>query len=284
MKIKPAFFVILILCIAGASQQLEFPDNDFSPGWVKDAKPLKFIQQDLYNYINGGSELFLEFGFDVLHVQKYHKGEDELAVEAYRMKSPEAALGIYLMKCGKETPIPELTTRNTGDRYQFMILKGEYFILVNNYTAKESLLAVMVKLANRTIDSITERKTTDFFSILPEKDLIEGSERLIRGPYSLQSIYTLGQGDILLLNKKIFAVAADYKDKDGELTTRIMIKYPDIPYAKKAYVNLLTNLDPYLNVIEEKEYYFSFRDYQQKIGIVSLDKNILRVHVNISEK
>ncbi len=284
MKIRPAFFVILILCLGGVSQQLEFPDNDFCPGWLKDGKPLKFIQQDLYNYINGGSELFLEFGFEILHVQKYHKGKDELAVEAYRMKSPEAALGIYLMKCGKETPIPELTTRNTGDRYQFMILKGEYFILINNYTAKESFLVVMVELANRTIDTISERKTADFFSILPEKDLIKGSERLIRGPYSLQSIYTLGQGDILLLNKKIFAVAADYKGKDGEITTRIMIKYPDIPYAKKAYTNLLTNLDSYLNVIEEKDYYFSFRDYQQKIGIVSIDKNILHVHVNISEK
>jgi hypothetical protein len=284
MKAKPAFFAILILCLASASQQLEFPDNDFFPGWLKDGKPLKFIQQDLYNYINGGSELFLEFGFDVLHVQKYYRGEDELAVEAYRMQSPEAALGIYLMKCGKETPIPELTTRNTGDRYQFMILKGEYFILINNYTAKESLLAVMVELANRTIDSIAERKTADFFSILPEKDLIKGSERLIRGLYSLQSIYTLGQGDILLLNKKIFAVAADYKGKDGEISSRIMIKYPDISYAKKAYAHILANLDPYLNVIEEKDKYFSFRDYQQKIGIISLDKNILQVHVNISEK
>jgi hypothetical protein len=284
MKIISTLFIILFLCLGCLSQELEIPGDGFSPGWMKDGKALKFIQQDLYNYIDGGSELFLEFGFNVFYVQRYHKGEDELAVEAYQMESPEAALGIYVMKCGKETPIAEISSRNTGDRYQIMILKGNYFIIVNNYSAKESLLPVMVKLANKTMDKITEKKPADLFSILPEEGLIKGSERLIRGPYALQSIYTFGQGDILLLNRKIFGTAADYKDKNGEVSTRILIQYPDIPYAKKAYAHLLANLDTYLALIEEKDNFFSFKDFQQKIGIVTLDKNLLQIHINISEK
>lgn len=277
MKIKTIIIVFLLLSFHLPNQQLELPGDDFVDGWKKNGPLRQFTGSALYNYINGGSELFLEFGFKELLLQKYRKGEDELSIEAYQMESPESALGIYLMKCGKETPIPEISIRNTGDRYQFIMVKGDYFVLVNNFTAKESLLPVMTKLANITINRIIDKKPAELFSILPKQHLIKGSELLIRGPYSLQSIYTFGQGDILLLRKKIFGVAGDYKDKKGEIYTMIIIKYPDEAYAKKALNHLFSNLDPYLKILCKDNNGFTFKDYQKKIGIVSLKNNILHI-------
>jgi len=282
MKIKAIFIVFLLISLHPLKQQLELPEDHFINGWKKFGPQRQFAGSALYNYINGGSEIFLEFGFEELVLQKYRKGEDELSIEVYRMKSPEAALGIYLMKCGKETPISEVSARNTGDRYQIMTVKGNYFILTNNYTAKESYLTVMVELANTGIKGIAEKKTADLFSILPKEHLIEGSEFLIRGPYSLQSIFTFGKGDILLLKKKIFGVAGDYQDEKGETYTRIIIKYPDKAYAQQAYKHLLSNLDSYIKILNQDNNDFSFKDYQEKIGIVTLEKNTLHIKLNLT--
>ena len=45
-----------------------------------------------------------------------------------------------------------------------------------------------------------------------------GSGLLLRGPYSLQAVYTLGDDDVLLLAGRIFAAAAAYRDESGRNT------------------------------------------------------------------
>lgn len=82
------------------------PSESAAPGWKKVENLRVFSREDLYGYIDGGAELFLELGFDQLTLQKYRNGASEFAVEIYRMTDPAAATGIYLMKCGKETRDP----------------------------------------------------------------------------------------------------------------------------------------------------------------------------------
>jgi hypothetical protein len=116
--------------------------------------------------------------------------------------------------------------------------------------------------------------------LLPEKNKVPGSERLLRGPYSLQTLGTIGEGDVLLLGGKIFAVSADYKDGSGGAHTEIMVRYPDAKYAAKAYSHLLSNLDPLLQVIEKKDNTFSFKDQAGKFGAASLDGDLLTIKLN----
>ena len=233
----------------------------------------------------------LEFGFENLRLQKYQKDQsnsDEIVIEIYRMDIPESALGIYLLKCGKETPIPGITVRNTGDYNQIMFLKKNYFLIINNFTGKSSLLPVMVLLAGETLKRLPGEKDTDFshlFSLLPLENRVSGSELLIRGYYSLQSIYTLGEGDILLLKNKIFGITAEYKDKNGGAYNRLVVRYPDEAYARQAFNHLRANLDSYIQVLENesRENGFSFKDYRGKYGRVSLEKQTITIEFNLTD-
>ncbi len=276
------FFIILgaIVCPAAA---LEVPGDNFVPGWLARGPLLTFDGQGLYGHIDGGAELFLEFGFKILSIQHFihPKNGGEIALEAYGMESPEAALGIYLMKCGKETPLDGIGARHTGDARQIMALKGSYFLLVNNLGGGENLLPVMIRLMNGVMKSITDKRPMDHFSLLPAANRIGGSERLIRGMYSLQSLYTLGEEDILLLDGKIFGAAADYKDPGSTAYTQIMIRYPDAAYARRAFTHLLSNLDPYLEIRQQKAGFFSFKDYQPKFGTATLNNDTLTIQVNL---
>src|SRR5512135_601814 len=96
------------------------PADNAVAGWKRSEAVRVFGGADLYGYIDGGAELFLEFGFDRLTLQKFRSGKNELAVEIYRMADPVAATGVYLMKCGKATRDPSFAARHTINRHQLM--------------------------------------------------------------------------------------------------------------------------------------------------------------------
>ena len=274
----------LLLCAAGllpAFQKAVLPDNLIS-GWAKAGPPTEFQGGNLFDYIDGGAEIFLEFGFDSLLVQDYKKGNSEIVLELYQMESPGSALGIYLMKCGAETPIKGVPARNSSDKTQFTILKGCSFIHINNLDGSESFLPVMVDLARGLLKSIPPGEPVALFNSLPQEGRIPGSERLLRGPYALQSLFTFGEGDILELKGKIFAVAADFRDQDGEPSTRIVVPYPDELRAAAAFQNLLDKLDPYLKVISKRDLGFVFEDYRHKIGTVERNGSVLEIRLNLN--
>ncbi len=279
-----ALICLLLLPLMAAGEDSLIPGNGFYPGWEKSEEVLTFVKNDLYGHIDGGAELFHEFGFDKLLVQRYDKSGTEIDLEVYVMSSPESALGIYLMKCGREVPVEGLAARNTGNNNQFMIVKNRYFILVNSFKSDPAFLPVMKALAEKTLSFIPKGEPVTLLSQLPKDRLLAGSQRLIRGQFALQPIFTLGDGDILQLGGEIFALVADYAGGDDSIYTRIIVPYPDRKTAQAAYGYLVDNLDSYLTVLSKRGSGFAFEDYRKKYGLVSLNDTVLDIKVNLSAR
>ena len=260
------------------------PKNDFVAGWTQSESLLRFEAGNLYSRIDGGAELFLEFGFKELLVQDYSKGDGEISLEIYRMESPEAALGIYLAKCGEETHIEGIAARNTGNRYQFIIAKGSCFIQIDNFSGDSTYIPVMIELAKQSLTAIPEGNPVTLLDNLPKTNLVHGSERIIRGPYGLQAIFTFGKGDVLQLDGKVYGVVGDYSSDSSVAFTRIVISYPNTKKAASAYENLLINLDSYLKVLNNWESGFVFEDYRNKFGIVEITGQTIEIRINLLKK
>ncbi len=258
------------------------PANEFRPGWKKSAPLRAFISQDLFNHIDGGAELFLEFGFARLLVQSYGNGSSELTAAVYEMESASAALGIYLMKMGKETPFREISARNSSEDAQLTILKGRYFIQIDNFSDKPAPRGAAVSLAEALLAHIPDEKPEPFLDRLPADNRVPGSERLIRGPYGLQPYFTFGEGDILQLNGKIFAALAEYTAADGSKYNRLIVPYADSAAAAVALEFLRANLDPYLKIVETEAAGFSFVDFQEKYGKIALAGNVQDIRFKMS--
>jgi len=321
MKSSGTTFFALTLILLGAPgasiAEVTFPTDNHVPGWTKSERVLRFVKTNLFDYIDGGAELFLEFGFDTLSVQRYRKErvantrtantrnaaearraadaaaggsaateeqEDEIAVEVYQMESADAALGIYLNKCGKETPIPGLKARSTGDRYQFTVVKGAFFLQVNNFGGLARNISVMKALTNKVLESIPYGAPSTLLDRLPKKNLVRGSGLIIRGPYSLQPIFTFGTGDVLQLGGRVFGVLGDYVGENGDVYSRILILYPGEAAGQAAFENLINNLDPYLEIRHRTDKGFSFKDYREKFGVVKLQNEIMEIDINLPEE
>ncbi|PJB81482.1 MAG: hypothetical protein CO090_03180 [Acidobacteria bacterium CG_4_9_14_3_um_filter_49_7] len=238
-----------------------------------------YSAENLYGYIDGGAELFLEFGFKELKTVHLTRGKAQLSVEMYQMTEIMSALGIYLAKCSPETPMDGVVPRNSGDRYQLAVVRGCWFIFINNFDGNRSHLQQMRQLANQLAAQIPD-KLMAWPCPLDRKRLVKGSVRLARGPVALQSVYTLGEGDILQLNRQNWAMVADYRSK-GKTETLVLAVYADEPFARKVFSSLLKNLDPYLKVIRSNETAFIFQDYAGEYGIASIHGRILDIRLHV---
>jgi len=282
-SLKSMLRILLISFILALSSSsvagIDLPGNDVSPGWVKSGSLLRFPKDDLFNHINGGAELFLEFGFVELQMQHYQNGNQEIVLEVYRMDSPEAALGIYLMKCGQETPLPEISARNSGSSFQVIFVKGNFFVQLNNFEGNDALIPVLVALAQAILSNIPETPSVDLFQHLPELNRVPGSELIIRGMYGLQPIFTFGEGDILQFRGRHFGVVGDYRDAGGAEYTQIFVLYADSSEASAAFGHLQSNLDSYLEIISSAGRAFTFKDFKRQFGLAACSEN--RIHLII---
>ncbi len=270
--------------VPAAAADIVLPPDGFAPGWARADKPEVYQKTDLFNYIDGGAEIFLEFGFAKLTVQVYAQEMFELTLEAYEMESPESALGIYLFKAGKEVPIKGIAARNTGDRYQITLVRDKWFVHVNNADGLPGAVPAMSILAGKLLASIPEGKRVTLLDALPPKNLVAGSGRIFRGPYALQSFYTLGPGDILLQKGKIFGLAGDYRGPEDGTVTRLFVSYPDIASAEAAFDHLRQNLDSYLVIVEKDGEGFIFHDFQDKYGQVELRGKGIEITIDLTTK
>lgn len=258
------------------------PEAGFAPGWSK-AGPLRtFVGQDLFNQIDGGAEIFLELGFADLRIQAYARGRAELTLNAYRMESAASALGIYLMRMGRETPFPEVAARNSSEEIQLTILKGRYFVQVDNLGEAPASRAEAAALANAFLAGVADEAAPTPLDALPAEGRVPGSERLVRGPYGLQPHFTFGEGDILSLGGRVFGALAAYRLPDGPSFTRLVVPYPDEAAAAAALAHLRANLDAYVKVAADRPGGFDFVDFQAKKGTVDLSGSVLKINFGIA--
>jgi len=259
------------------------PEAGFAPGWAK-AGPLRtFTGQDLFNQINGGAELFLEFGFDRLRLQGYVKDQAELTLNAYEMESAASALGVYLMKMGKETPFPGVEARNSCEEIQLTMLKGRYFVQVDNLGEVPAATTEAVALANAFLAGVAKESGVTPLDALPAGGKVPGTERLVRGPYGLQPYFTFGEGDILSQGGRIFGALAGYRTPAGSAFTRLIVPYPDSAAAAAAFSHLKANLDPYMKVTGDRPDRLDFVDFQDKKGSVVLSGAVLDIRFGVTD-
>lgn len=274
-----ALILMLALAAAPAGDPAALPPEGFQGGWNRLAPPKVWPAADLYGFIDGGADLFLEFGFEAVTVQTYVKGDDEFSVELYRMTDPTAALGIYLAKCGEETPDPSLGERHTLGRYQLALTKGRYYLILNNESGKTELIPDLLAFAHHISAHLPEGKAPDLFAPLPPAGRLPGSLRLVRGPLALQSLFTLGPGDILSLGGKVTASAASYAD-----ATRIVVDYPSPAAATGAFRHLADHLDPYLKPLSRQENRLVFEDFAHEFGCIELAGSRMTITLGLTVK
>lgn len=128
-----------------------FPAMD---GWTLAGQPQVFSPDTLYDYINGGSDLYLKYEFEELAVVEYRKGAMSVSAEVYRHRDPDHAFGIYSQE---RVPSAEFLTLGAQGYYENAVcnfIQGGYYVkLTSEHTGSDDR-QILLGLARRISETL----------------------------------------------------------------------------------------------------------------------------------
>jgi len=151
------FFIVLFLKTYIIYGQPAVEEKD-----IKGAKKFSvrnFNGESLYGYIDGGADLYLEYGFSDVTVTEFVRGKSKYKVEVYRMKDPEAAFGIFSVSRFRCLHQPTFSLFTCHNRYQLQVCRGQYYINIINRTGTPADSTISATLALKLVSQI---KDADF--------------------------------------------------------------------------------------------------------------------------
>jgi hypothetical protein len=240
-------------------------------GWTSAGPVRLFRGAELYGHIDGGAEIYLELGFVEAAVASWQRGKELLDVELYRMADAPAALGIYVGRCGAETPASGLTARHTVGRHQLQLVHGPFYAIVETAESSTVPASALVEIAMSVVTRLPAATACTVLDALPAEHRVAGSERVIRGPLGLAALITLGDGDILSQAGTVTAVQADYRASVGAPTmTLLLVRYPEAAAASRALEHIRKHLDSAITVTASAADRLDFLDYSRRAGTITL--------------
>ena len=159
------------------------PSASSMNGWQIADGPTEYDSEGLFEYLNGGAPLYLDFGFqEMVHV-RYQLGDDPLAsvtLDVYDMGSDLGAFGLY--RSGRP---PEAEVRPWGaEGYRSGIVaaawRGGISIQAQADIDQPNLIAAMEGLVDQVANSSAgSTSLPQIIDLLPSEGLVTSSERLI---------------------------------------------------------------------------------------------------------
>jgi hypothetical protein len=237
------FFILLIIVVFNmkeAKSKSFFLLPDTIECWKVVGKDQIYNDKNLYDYINGGAELYLSYGFKKVINRTYSMpGQPDIVVDLFDMGTSQNAFGVF-----SHTRETVDKTFGQGSQYTEGLLlfwKDHYFvsIMASPHTV-ESKKAVF-SLAREIEAAISkEGPLPEILSLLPHQSLVRESIRYFHHHIWLNSHYFVADQNILHINEKTDALLAKYgeqkkryilllvkyqKDKDAGLAYDDFVKY-----------------------------------------------------------
>jgi hypothetical protein len=211
-------------------------------GWRRSEATQIYDRENLFDYINGGAEIYLAYDFQQLAVQKYAlKMDDSLQrksviAEVWQMNSAADAYGVYSL----DQMLKDVDIGQKGG-YDFGLLrfwKGRYFVKILGL--EDNLKETILKLGRFIEKEIKEQgKLPSLVSKLPSDSLMKRSVRFFHKSIILKNLYFFEEQNVLHVYKLTNCVLADYKTNE-QILKLLLIQYPDTTIAKKVQEKLQT--------------------------------------------
>lgn len=201
--IKLIIIHIFLFFTAINAQETPMLNENSLPG-IEKITTRHFDYDGLWGYINGGADLYFEYGFKSVTVQDFKINGSDFKVDIYHMKSPEAAYGIYSVSRFRCLHSNLLNQHDCVTPYQYIAAKGKYFLSIANNTGSEVDQEVGLRVAGKYLDQIEEGglQTPEIFRHSMFDQGIDNM-KLIFGPLGMQNGFVHWDG--------LFAGFSDYE-------------------------------------------------------------------------
>lgn len=184
------WLVLIYLILNGNSLLGQHLPEILKNNWTRTDSITRYQGEDLFFLINGGAEVYLEYGFEEVMATDYQRNESKIHVESYKMRNPLAAWGIFSLR----KPSPAVFSEDLGwyatSGSYVMAAKSCIYLVLSGYGNIDELIALAAEILQNTPLIIEKQKDTSIAG-----DYQSGHDLVyIRGPLGLANVYRFGYG------------------------------------------------------------------------------------------
>jgi hypothetical protein len=235
---KYALILVLLLPVRLTAQiAADFPYlHQGNLEGVKVNSERSFTSESLFGYMDGGAELYLEFGFSQLVVSEIDYMGSDFKIEVFKMNGPEQAFGIYSVSFFKCDSKGDVTPFSCSTKYQFQFCKGRYYVNIINNFGSSSGVATAKELAARLSDMIDE-DTFEPAGYFPGRD-IQNFSRLVLVKGNLGLYNGASEFETLLDGAEDYTAVIGYAVDNTYISVRFLDDSGLSGYLDSMYPNL----------------------------------------------
>ncbi len=221
--------------------------NDVLPaaidGWARQGTGVLYDGETLFDYIDGGAELYLSYDFSEAASFVYKKeGAPEITVDVFDMGQSQNAFGVFSQ--ARESVDDRI---GQGMEYAGGLLtfwQDRYYVSLLVYPETDAARNVVFRLARKIEAAIDgEGKIPRIVELLPFDGLRQETVRYFRHYIWINSHYFISTENILAIDRDCEAVLAQYKSDKGNHFV-LMVHYPTDERAKRAFEGFMKSYLP----------------------------------------
>lgn len=244
---KASIFIFLLLMIfstrgKAVEKIIESIPKNIS-GWKAEQQDELYDRETLYEYIDGGAELYLTYDFQNVFARRFIKEDaPEILLEIYDMNNSKDAYGIFSTERQDEEVGIGQDSEYGGGLLRFW--KDKYFVSILAIGDEATARPVIVELGKKVAEIIIafgERPA--ILKYLPQDNLINNRVRFFHTHTILNRQYYLASDNILNLDRQTDCVFAPYQIEEGK-SYLLLIRYQNQYQAETGYRSFLANYLP----------------------------------------
>ncbi|MDX9846744.1 MAG: hypothetical protein RBT74_07180 [Tenuifilaceae bacterium] len=182
------FSVYSFIVLAQTAENLKLTRSDLVG--MEETRFSVYEENSLWGYINGGADIYLEYGFKELMAQNFVWESEPFKVDVYVMANPEAAFGIYSISKFSCKAEGKAGTYSCINPYQVQVAHGNLYVSVIAYNGTSRSMELATQIAKKIVAK-HRAKPLLIPTIFESKSLaIDKSKiKLINGPLAIQNAY-----------------------------------------------------------------------------------------------
>jgi len=247
--LAPFMLLVFSLAImAGCAEKVEVPVAEPAAPYLaatigvvnRSTKPKTYIGENLYEYINGGAELYHSYGFVEVATAYYAHEGVEVVADIYEFADADNAFGLYSSLRPEDAEIVSLGVEGFLPTGGLVYVKGPFVVKLTGFDDSHGTLDLISALAAPIAEKLPG--TSDLpetFGLFPGMYAVEHSERLFAESYMGRQFLTdIYSQDFVLDNDTLRLLLAD--DNSGakflqwsttaEIDSAVVQTLTDLPF------------------------------------------------------